>query len=263
MSFGRKLFWLTALTGIVVFVIFVWAVIDVMTDTHSDIQVFTAGDGVLVTADSYLVHNAATTPLIVLFHQENWSRGEFIEIAPRLNQMGYNCLAVDLRAGDTINGIENLTAKRARELGKHVKYSDALFDMITALNFVKRKYNPSKLVVLGSSYSADLVLKVAGDYPGLIDGVMAFSPGDYIVQNRIPLDWITSSAAKITVPVLFVSAEAETIRWVGIYQAIASESKLYYAPAKDGKHGARSLWNDFGDNRGYWMAVETFLKRYF
>jgi pimeloyl-ACP methyl ester carboxylesterase len=177
--------------------------------------------------------------------------------------MGYNCLAVDLRSGNKIRGVENLTALRARELGKRVRFSDAMQDVITALNFVKHKYNPPKLLVLGSSYSAGLALKAAGDYPGLVDGALAFSPGEYFVKDGKPYNWVTASAAKITVPVLIASARAETIRWASIYEAIDTDSKLSYTPADNGEHGARCLWERYEDSQGYWAVMDTFLKGYF
>jgi hypothetical protein len=46
---------------------------------------FPSGDGVTCTADLYRVHPDPATPFIVLFHQAGYSRGEYREIAPRLN----------------------------------------------------------------------------------------------------------------------------------------------------------------------------------
>lgn len=72
---------------------------------------FEAKDGLIVTADLFAPH-PNETPFIILFHQAQWSRGEYIEIAPKLNKMGFNCMAVDLRSGGNVNDITNETNQR-------------------------------------------------------------------------------------------------------------------------------------------------------
>jgi len=81
---------------------------------------FTAKDGLLVTADLY--ESDASYPYLLLFHQAGSSRGEFREIAPRLTKLGYNCLAVDLRAGNENNFVVNQTSLRAKEQKMHTTY---------------------------------------------------------------------------------------------------------------------------------------------
>ena len=49
----------------------------------------------------------ANAPVLVLFHQAGWSRGEYREIAPKLNELGYICLAIDQRSGKGVNGVAN------------------------------------------------------------------------------------------------------------------------------------------------------------
>jgi len=126
---------------------------------------FKSTDGLLITADSYTPHNSSTTPLIVLFHQAGSSLGEYNEIAPRLNKLGFNCIAVDLRSGEYSRGKDNETAIRAANAGLPTSYADALPDIIAALNYADTHYSNSKIIAWGSSYSAALALKVAGDQP--------------------------------------------------------------------------------------------------
>jgi len=54
---------------------------------------FPASDGLVVTADLYMAY-APTAPMILLFHQAGYSRGEYLEIAPRLNALGFNALGL-------------------------------------------------------------------------------------------------------------------------------------------------------------------------
>jgi hypothetical protein len=73
---------------------------------------FFSDDSLKITADLYL--KDYNLPFILLFHQEDASRGEYTEIATRLKKLDYNCLAVDLRAGEKMNYVQNESAERAR-----------------------------------------------------------------------------------------------------------------------------------------------------
>ena len=219
---------------------------------------FTAADGLEVTADKYFT-NAETAPLIVLFHQAGWSRGEYKEIAPKLNKMGFNCLAIDQRSGGEINGVVNETYKRAVENKLGTAYVDAEVDMVAAIDFAKKNFDKAaKLVVWGSSYSAGLVLKLAGERND-IDAVLAFSPGEYYKKMGKPADWIEQSAKTIEIPVFITSAKLEKKNWWKISEAIPSDQLAFFLPTKLGKHGSRALWEKFADHKEYWTAVTSFL----
>lgn len=220
---------------------------------------FKAEDGLEITADVYEAHDK-DAPFIILFHQAGWSRGEYLEIAPKLNDMGYNCMAIDQRSGNAVNNIVNETAKRALAGGLAQNYSDALPDLYAAINFVKTNYPTKKLIIWGSSYSSALVLKLTGDKPGMVDAALAFAPGEYFKRFGKPEDWISQSAKNITVPVFITSAKKEHDNWKGIYKLIPSENKQSFIPTTEGNHGSRALWEEFKDNEAYWKAVEAFLK---
>ena len=71
---------------------------------------FQSKDDITITADCYKVDESS--PYILLFHQAGSSRGEYKEIAGKLTNLGYNCLAVDLRSGNEVNNVVNETARR-------------------------------------------------------------------------------------------------------------------------------------------------------
>lgn len=219
---------------------------------------FKAEDGVEITAELYITH-PNTAPFIVLFHQANWSRGEYQEIAPKLNAMGYNCMAIDQRSGGAVNGIPNKTKISATKAMKGTQYIDALTDMNAAIVYAKTNFAEGKLIIWGSSYSSALVLKIAGDQPEAIDGTLAFSPGEYFGRFEKPVDFIASSAKNITNPVFITSAKNEKGSWWKIYEAIDSENKHYFLPETSGNHGSRALWEKFNDSKSYWKAVKEFL----
>ncbi len=219
---------------------------------------FKSGDGVQVASELYMIH-PKTAPFIVLFHQANWSRGEYNEIAPKLNELGYNCMAVDLRSGGRVNDVQNITKQNALKAMKDTQYIHSLPDMKAAVIYAKENFSQGKVILWGSSYSSALALKLAGDMPGLVSAVLAFSPGEYFTSQGKPRNFITSSAVKISQPAFVTSARDEKNNWWGIYVAIPSGKKRYFLPKTAGNHGARALWQKFPDSKEYWRAVEDFL----
>lgn len=230
-------------------------------DVHRTIR-FDASDGVSITADLYLAHADLNKPLVVLCHQANWSRGEYREIAPKLNELGFNCIAIDQRSGGGVNDVENETLANAKAAKKETGFVDAEQDIVDTLKFVKGTFGHGKLILWGSSYSAALSLKVAGDNGELVDGVLAFAPGEYFERFGKPSDWIQSSASKIQAPAFITSAKNEYGKWKAIYEAIPSDTKQNFVPSTKGNHGSRALWEQFDDHTAYWTEVQAFLKQF-
>ena len=173
---------------------------------------FSSKDTITITADMYKAYPDGA-PFILLFHQAGWSRGEYKETAPKLNKLGFNCMAVDQRSGGEVNGVTNQTKLEADMAKKKTTYIDALPDMEAAVKYVKKNFPKSKLVLWGSSYSAALVIKLAGDNAGLIDGVLAFSPGEYFKELGASADYITKSAKNVKCPVFITSSKTEKSSW--------------------------------------------------
>ena len=221
---------------------------------------FPSKDGLQITVDNYIT-SVDKRPLIVLFHQAGWSRGEYLEIAPKLNKLGFNAIAIDLRSGGKVNGVLNETAQRARKAGKGMTYLDAKQDVEAALEYARSLVGDKvKVIAWGSSYSAALVLKVAGDRPELANAVLAFSPGEYFKKAGKPADWVQQSAKLYTRAVFITSARQEEKRWKPIFVAIKSNNKIGFIPKTKGHHGSRALWEKYQDNEQYWIAVRRFLK---
>ncbi len=218
---------------------------------------FNSLDNTTMAADLYMVDEDINRPLIVLFHQAQWSRGEYNEIAPKLNKLGFNCMAVDLRAGNRINGVLNQTYLNARKNHKKTKYLNTRIDIVAA--FQEARSYSNKLIAWGSSYSAALLLKNIGEKPRYAQAILAFSPGEYFEKFGKPKDYITSSAKKLKMPVFITSARDEKNRWINIYDAIDRKYRVSFIPTTKGNHGSRALWSQFDDNQAYWHEVEKFL----
>jgi dienelactone hydrolase len=218
---------------------------------------FPSEDGLVITSDLYLAHEAAGTPVIVLFHQAGSSRGEYRTIAPKLNDLGFNAIAIDQRSGKSYGGVRNQTAKRAKKAGKPRRYKDATPDLRTAIAYARANNPGSPVIIWGSSYSSSLVLKLAAE-SGLADGVLAFSPGEYFGGS-----WIRDTADDIAIPTFITSAKNETRKWRKIFNAVGTDKKVGFKPPIQGKHGSSALHTKQGKKADpYWAAVTAFLSEH-
>ena len=216
---------------------------------------FKSDDGLKVTADLYMPHETSA-PFIILYHQAGYSRGEYRSIAPILNEMGFNCMAVDQRSGGPINGINNLTHEQAVAQKLPTEYLDALPDIEAAYLYVKLAIKPTKVVLWGSSYSAAIMFYMGSEHHNNLSGLLCFAPGEYFKINNKDLKIY---AAKVTCPVFITSAKSEYANWKTIYNEINSK-KTYFLPETEGKHGSKALWNSNPSHEEYWTAVKQFLK---
>lgn len=217
------------------------------TSLRAETVSFQASDGVTVTAD---VSRGSTNTVIVLFHMAGASRGEYKQIAPALNSLGYTTLAVDQRSGRSFGGVKNETA--ARVPGKSA-FIDAVPDLKAAVNYARQSLGATRVGVVGSSYSASLVLVLAGQDRGFADAIMSFSPGEYFPDRAL----VKKSAAGITVPVFITAARNEASQWKPIAEVIGGRA-TGFVPNGAGKHGATALLTPARDE--YWAALQGFLK---
>jgi dienelactone hydrolase len=162
---------------------------------------FTSSDGVSVTADHYVT--STQNPYLILLHQAGYSRGEYRETAPKLANLGFNCLAVDLRSGNEVNFVKNRTAQDARDKNKGTAYLDARGDIKAAIDFVAARSN-KPIILVGSSYSASLALVEATEN-FKIKAVVVFSPGEYFGDDFN----IKAATKQLHVPVLALSSKLE------------------------------------------------------
>jgi len=217
---------------------------------------FLSLDSLPVTAAIYRI-SKRDAPLIILYHQARYSRGEYIEIAPQLNRLGFNCMAIDQRSGNEVNGIINQTHQAAVKKRLGTEYLDALPDLEAALIYAKKEFPNSKLIIWGSSYSSAFVFYLGSKYQKYIRGIISFSPGNYFsVQGHT----IAYFAKNLACPVFITSRKDEQQYWQEIYNSIPSE-KVYFIPQKKGKHGSKALWKNNENHQAYWNALLSFLKQ--
>jgi len=215
----------------------------------------TTSEGLKINADIYEIKDKKA-PVILLFHQAGFSRGEYRETAPLLNDLGFNCIAIDQRSGKGVNGVKNEAFLEASKKGVGTNYPDAFPDLVATLTYAIEKYPSNKTIIWGSSYSASLVFVLAQKYPDKIAAVVAFSPGEYF---KFEGKEIKVYAKSVKCPVFITSAKKEHNYWKGIYENISDGKKSFFLPESDGTHGSRALWKSSPGNKEYWKALKLFL----
>lgn len=216
---------------------------------------FKSGDGLEITADYYKTKTSATT--LVLLHQAGSSRGEYRESIARFTRMGFSCLAVDLRSGKEINFVTNETAKRAKKQDLPTDYLDAEKDIIAAIEYAFA-LNNKKIVLIGSSYSASLALKISTGNDN-VRAVIAFSPGEYFKQNKIIIQDIIKD---LKIPIFATSTKSEFKYIKEMFKNVGKNKILFEPTSGEGVHGAKTLWKNNPNYKEYWFQITMFLKNY-
>jgi len=193
---------------------------------------------------------------MILLHQAGYSKGEYKETAPRLTNLGYNCLAVDLRSGDQVNFVQNETAKEAKKRKLSTDYLDAKKDIEAAINYA---FNKSKkpVILVGSSYSASLALLMSKGNEK-VKAVVAFSPGEYFGTNFK----VQSQLKGYDKPVFIASTQREYPYVTELAKNIPDNLKTIFKPQEgQGEHGSKCLWASSANNKEYWLAILMFFNK--
>ena len=143
---------------------------------------FATTDGRAVVGDLYDI--GKNKPVILLCHQSGYNKYEYADIAPKLNNMGFNALAVDLTGGGAFAAHNNETVDKGTPIGSSAKDRQLIFDRVkeeinTAVNYLHERYN-QKVIIWGSSFSANYAISIASknnnakgaiSFSGLADGL--------------------------------------------------------------------------------------------
>lgn len=219
---------------------------------------FAAADGVEVYGQHWPAPGK-NAPLVLAFHQAGSSHVEYAPLAPRLNRLGFSVLAIDQRSGGAEFGGHNRTVMA---LGRSGAYDAALADLEAALAWGHARAGGSPVLAWGSSYSAALVFLLAAKHPQLLQGLLAFSPGEYLDQP----DSVVKAAKSVRIPVFIDQARDsdEVAASRAIFGALPNADKTLFMAQVNGVHGSATLRED-RNPRGAeenWVAVERFLAKF-
>ncbi len=214
---------------------------------------FPAADNIILNADYYKLSDSS--PFVILLHEEESSRGEFEEIAPRIKKLGYNCLAMDLRYGNKYGYVKNETSAQLKSLGIASKPYDARKDIEAAINYAF-SVSHKPVILFGSSFSASLCL-LAGEKNPKVKAVIGFSPGEFFGPGIS----IKDSLAGYNKPVFLASSTDESKYLNELVKSIPSVSRTVFSPASGkGLHGAKSLNKACSSSNEYWLALSLFFR---
>ena len=210
-------------------------------------------DGLQLTADEYLTEK--DNPYILLFHEQESSRGEFTTIAKKLCKMDYNCLAVDLRNGGSGNNVSNESYKRSRDGGFSMDRADVEKDILAAIAYARSK-SEQPVILFGSGANASLSLKLASENDH-VRAVVALSPGEYYQPQISIQDTITGMRK----PVFASSSMSEMPYLQTLVSGIDDDYLTLFEPRLgEGARGSASLANKTENHSEYWLALLLFFK---
>lgn len=210
-----------------------------------------------LTIHTQLYHVSPNKPIIVLCHQAGSSKDEYAEIAPKLNKLGYNCIALDQRSGGNRLKGSNATATEAEQRELPTEYSNAEPDMLTVIAFASGLYH-RPVILWGSSYSASLALKI-GKSNADVGAVVAFSPGEYFSNQSDT--YILKQMNGFDKPLFITSAKSEAPVCKPFFDAATSTQKVQFIPGAAGIHGSRALWQSTPNHEEYWQQITDFLRK--
>jgi predicted alpha/beta superfamily hydrolase len=213
---------------------------------------FKSSDGLTVFAKLYETADK-NSKIMLLCHQARSGKTEYKETAAVFNKLGYTCLAIDQRSGDTTGF--NETVIEARKTGMPTSYLDAEADILAAIQFLYSTYK-KKITIVGSSYSASLIIKIASDNSEKIEKLVAFSPGEYFEDKN----FLKNALVNLKIPVFITGGEGEEKELIQILSAIENKNIIFLKPLKGGKHGAKTLLPENKTSSLYWAELTKFLK---
>jgi pimeloyl-ACP methyl ester carboxylesterase len=191
---------------------------------------------------------------LLLFHMAGSNRGEYAPIQPELARQGFDSLAIDQRSGGTLWGQRNETAAA---LGRDPGYAAALPDLRAALAWARQRDASGPVLLWGSSYSAALVFLLAAEAGPAVNGLLSFSPGEYLSGISV-----RAAAARCACPAFVTSASdsEEVTAAERLLAAVTGTPKRQFRP-RQGLHGSATLRADRnpGGAAGAWAAVNAFL----
>lgn len=203
-----------------------------------------------------MYYGGSGLPYIILCHQQGSSRGEFRELAPKLLNLGYNCLAIDLRLGDDCNYVPNLTADMAKSKDLSVGLFDCTKDIRAAIRYVYEK-SAQPVVLFGSGFSASLCL-MESRQNAKVKAAIAFEPGEYFRPEHD----VRESLKAFDKPV-FIGFSPVIKPYINELLAYVPEElrTLSSSKASPGFQGARLLWNTNSENGDYWLDLLLFFSK--
>lgn len=220
---------------------------------HFETVRFKSKDGLPITADWYPVDQPKG--LILLCHRSHCNRGEYRETAPKLNQLGFSCIAIDQRSGMKVFGVINETSALAKKKGLPTGYLDARKDIEAVVDYAYTLNKKNRIIILGSSYSASLALLISTETEK-INAVIAFSPGEFLKGVKV-----AEKIKSLAKPIFATGAKKEFHEVCEVLRYVNPKMITLFKPTADGFHGSKILWESVKGYETVWKSLRRFLRK--
>lgn len=197
-------------------------------------------DGLTITADLYKVEKPKG--FILLCHRSHSNRGEYRETAPKLNKLGFSCLAIDQRSGMKVFGVVNETKERAKEKKLKTGYLDVKPDIEAAIDYSFKLNKKKPIIIFGSSYSASLALLILVEN-AKVKATIVFSPGEYLKGINL-----SEQIKSIDKPIFATSPKKEIKQVSEVLKFVEKKHVTQFKPQVEGFHGSKTLWDEVKGN---------------
>ncbi len=217
-----------------------------------------SSDGLKIVGDHYRAALPAATT-VLLFHQAGANaQGEYGSTARRLAEAGFEVFAWDARGGgDRFDAINRTLA--ASPSARDQSFCAAYPDLQAALRYAVLQGSGGPIFVVGSSYSAALVVRLAAEHGPQLAGVAAFSPASGRMEACAVDTWLPLLD---DTPLWVARPEVETTHPGVIAQAeLLAEHGVEVLVVADASHGAAMLdaERSAGDVEETWQRLLAFF----
>jgi hypothetical protein len=125
---------------------------------------------------------------------------------------------------------------------------------VAAVEYAYLQYK-KKVILLGSSFSASLVLKVAKENDK-VGAAIALRPGEYF-GKKFSVKKVVEGLDK---PVFVASSKKESEEVTKLTEGIKPDKKVQFIPPAEGASGSKALQKSTPGSQDYWMALLMFSK---
>jgi dienelactone hydrolase len=223
------------------------------TGTSTQTVSINSPDGVVLVG-TFLTANKPNSPALLLLHQWESDRHSWDDFARRLQDDGFNVLAIDGRGfGESIKRADGTSVAEGRT---EADVKAMLGDVGASFDFLSRQkdVDPDRVGIIGASYGSSLALMFAAENPK-VAAVALLSPGLNYFGNMQTEPAITNYRSR---PVFLAAAkdDPESFNAVTRLKVLTSEpDRAMAVSVVKGGHGTALLKVD-----GVRKPLETFCK---
>lgn len=211
-----------------------------------------ASDSLVIDADKY--QSKKSFPYLILLHQEESSKEEFDSLIPHFVKMNLNCLAINLRSGNSMGYFKNETASRARENGIPSSFLDASRDIDAAIKYLYEATG-KPVSLFGSESSATLAL-LNGKNNDHVRAIVAFNPGDYFAPEYS----LKNILDNYTKPFFIATSENEFDSFQNLTVKSESDKVIFKSSSSIDIRGSKALLKQNPNQNEYWLSLLLFFR---